>query len=167
MLFVCFRSSGGQIWGIWTLQYALRRPVSENVFPLGLLPHERWKSAKLQTLQVRQKFPPLPNSRTKTWGCTLPTFPTLLSIDSQAKPEELTLPLPGFESTFSKPFKDKYTSEVVTIGSTLIIFHLSSSYCVMAFSGETAGGNLKIITLGSERVLKFHFPSSCFLENLV
>ena len=54
-------------------------------------------------------------------------------------------------TTFSQPFKEKYISEVVRIGS-IIIFHLmrsyekpSSSYCVMSYRV-----NLKFITLGGE-----------------
>ena len=61
-------------------------------------------------------------------------------------------------STFSQPFKEKRISEVVRIGS-IIIFHLSklyekpsSSYCVLQYLWWSCRGNLKLITLGSERV---------------
>ena len=70
----------------------------------------------------------------------------------------LTLSLPSSKRTFSQPFKEKCMREVVRIGST-IIFHLSisyenssSSYCVMSYFWRGWRGNLKFITLGSERV---------------
>ena len=60
-------------------------------------------------------------------------------------------------STFSQPFKEKCISdewELVVQSASSWVSHekQSSSYCVVIFSGEAAGGNLKLIILGSERV---------------
>ena len=57
------------------------------------------------------------------------------SVAIMATCQDITFPLP--ESTFSEPFRDKYISEVVRVGS-IIISHLSklkpsSPYCVMLY----------------------------------
>ena len=66
----------------------------------------------------------------------------------------LTLSLPSSKSTFSQPSNDKCISEVVRIGNIITAMpeKPSSSYqCDVIFLARAAG-NLKLITLGSERV---------------
>ena len=78
----------------------------------------------------------------------------------------LTLPLPSSKSTFSQPFKEKCTSDVVRIGS-IITFHQSKLWkakffilCGVIFLVRLRG-NLKLITLGSERVQLEVVKASC------
>ena len=101
--------------------------------------------------QVQNRFalntsptpPPFPSSSHKSRSC-------LIAISDASS-----------KSTFSQSFKEKCISEVVRIGS-IIIFHLSKLWkakfvilCDVIFLVRGCKGNLKLITLGSERVNMF------------
>ena len=67
----------------------------------------------------------------------------------------LTLSLPSSKSTFSQPFKEKCTSEIVRVVSIIISVSYekpSSPYCAIERFWWGCRGNLILITLESERV---------------